>query len=331
MVHAGAMAKFRPRLRAAAAAMLCLAALGAPRAHAAETIVAGAVGSASANLWSVYVGIKKGFFAAEGITIDLVFAQANAGVIQQLAVDAVNVSIGSGLVDPIRAIEKGVPLAIARIEMQRPPYALMAKPAIKSMKDLKGKIVSVGGSKDITRIFFERMLAPSGVDPKDVDLIYAGATSARLAALQSGAADAAILTAPYNFHAEAAGFTNLGLTSDVLDMPFSGVSINRNWAQSHKAAIAKFLAVYTQSIAWLTDAANRKEAIDIMVSVSSLKADDVEKSYDFLIKGRFLEPTGTISKAKLGKVVEALKELGDIPADFAIDRLFLPGITQVAD
>jgi NitT/TauT family transport system substrate-binding protein len=319
----------RPHVLAIAA--LCVAAIAASSARAAETIVVGSVGSASANLWPVTVGDRQGFFAAEGIKIDMVFVQANAGVIQQLTVNAVNVSVGSGLVDPIRAVDKGAPLAIVRIEMQRPPYALLAKPAIKSIKDLKGKIVSVGGAKDITRIFFERMLAPSGVDPKDVDLIYAGATSARLQALQSGAADAAILTAPYNFHAEAAGFTNLGLTSDVVDMPFSGLSTNRNWARSHKDAFQKFLAVYTKSIAWLSDPANHKEAVDLMVSVSRLSRDDVEKAYDFLIKGGFLEPTGAISRAKLGKVVDALKQLGDIPADFAVDRLFIPDVTKVVD
>ena len=319
------------RIRAAAVAALGLAMLAAPHARADETVIVGSVGSASANLWPVTVGIKKGFFAAEGIKIDLVFVQANAGVIQQLAVDAVNVSVGSGLVDPIRAIEKGVPLALARIEMQRPPYMLLAKPAIKRIAELKGKVVSVGGAKDITRIFFERMLVPSGVAPKDVDLIYAGATSARLAALQSGAADAAILTAPYNFHAEAAGFTNLGRTSDVVDMPFSGVSVNRNWVASHKATIDKFLAVYTRSIAWLQDPANQNEAIDMMVAVSSLKRDDVAKAYDFLIKGRFLETTGVISRAQLAKVVDALKELGDIPADFSVDRLFMPGLARITD
>jgi NitT/TauT family transport system substrate-binding protein len=324
-----AIAWVLPALRATLVAV-GLATPGVPFAQA-ETVIAGAVGSASANLWPIYVGINKGFFAAQDIKIDLVFAQANAGVIQQLAVDAVNVSIGSGLVDPIRAVEKGIPLAIARIEMQRPPYALLAKPAIKSMKELKGKVVSVGGAKDITRIFFERMLAPSGVEPKDVDLIFAGATSARLAALQSGAADAAILTAPYNFHAEAAGYTNLGLTADTVDMPFSGVSTNRNWAQRNKSTIEKFLAVYTKAIHWLSDPANRKEAIEMMVSVSNLKTPDVEKSYEFLVKGNFLEPTGRISKSNLAKVVDALKELGDIPAGFEVDRLFLPGLTSATD
>jgi ABC-type nitrate/sulfonate/bicarbonate transport system substrate-binding protein len=320
-----------PGLRATAAAILACAMFVSAPAHATETILVGSVGSASANLWPVMVGVKKGMFAAEDIKIDMVYVQNNAGVIQQLTVDAVNVSVGSGLVDPIRAVDKGAPLALVRIEMQRPPYTLLAKPAIKSIKGLKGKTVSVGGAKDITRIFFERMLAPSGVDPKDVDLIFAGATSARLAALQSGAADAALLTAPYNFHAEAAGFTNLGRAADTVDMPFSGVSTNRDWAQRNKATVEKFLAVYTKSIAWLTTPANRQEAIDIMVSVSNLKADDVSKAYDFMIASGFIEPTGTISKAQLGKVVDALKTLGDIPAGFAVDRLFLPGITKVVE
>ena len=149
-------------LGAAALAALFVAALTAPGARAAETILVGSVGSASANLWPVTVGDKKGFFAAEGINIDMVFVQANAGVIQQLTVDAINVSVGSGLVDPIRAVDKGAPVAIARIEMQRPPYALMAKPAIKSIKDLKGKIVSVGGPKDIVLGTHGVLLTKSG-------------------------------------------------------------------------------------------------------------------------------------------------------------------------
>lgn len=321
---------FRGLPRAAVVA-LCIAASVAPCARGAETILVGSVGSASANLWPVTVGDRKGFFAAEGIKIDMVFVQANAGVIQQLAVDAVNVSVGSGLVDPIRAIEKGAPVAIARIEMQRPPYALLAKPAIKRIADLKGKTVSVGGPKDITRIFFERMLAPSGVAPRDVDLIFAGATSARLQALQSGAADAAILTAPYNFHAEAEGFTNLGLAADVVDMPFSAVSTNRTWAQGHKDALQRFLKVYTASIAWLSDPANRNEAVELMMSVSKLSREDVEKAYGFLIQSGFLERSGAISKAKLGTVVDALKQLGDIPPDFAVDRLFMPDVTKIVD
>src|SRR5262245_15363925 len=118
-------------MRASQLLLIAVTLLHGGCASAMEMVIAGAVGSASANLWPIYVGINNGLFTADGIKIDLVFSQANAGTIQQLTVDALNVSIGSGLVDPIRAIDKGAPLAIVRIEAQRPPYAVLGKPSIK--------------------------------------------------------------------------------------------------------------------------------------------------------------------------------------------------------
>ena len=38
-----------------------------------------------------------------------------------------------------------------------------------------------------------------------------------------------------------------------------------------------------------------------------------------------------IPAAKLGKLIEALKALGDLPPGFAAERLFLAGITQVGN
>src|SRR5947209_11430928 len=94
-------------VRARSAAGLCLSAelLIMPAAQAADTVIVGAVGSTSANAWPLYIGMKKGFFAAEDVVIDTVFAQSNAAVIQQLAAGSTNVATNSGLVDPIRAIE----------------------------------------------------------------------------------------------------------------------------------------------------------------------------------------------------------------------------------
>jgi len=69
----------------------------------------------------------------------------------------------------------------------------------------------------------------------------------------------------------------------------------------------------------------------MMVSVSSLKADDLEKAYDFLVAGGFFETTGRISKAKLGKVVDTLKDLGDIPRGFAAEQLVLPDVTELTE
>jgi ABC-type nitrate/sulfonate/bicarbonate transport system substrate-binding protein len=316
--------------RATGGILLALALISTP-ALGAETVILGSVGSSSANGWPSYVAIEKGFFAAEDIKPDAVFAQSNAAVIQQLAAGSINISTNSGLVDPIRAIEKGAPLAIIRIEVQKPPYTLLAKASIKSMKDLKGKMLSVGGAKDITRIFVERMLEPNGVKPGEFDMTFAGATSARFAALQAGAVDAAILTPPFNFHAQSAGFTNLGNTVDYVDMPFAGITVNTNWAAANKRTAEKIIAIYNKSMAWLYDPKNRDEAVKILMKVSSLKKEEVERSYDFLIGGKYFEPTGKVSKARLGTLVEALKSLGDLPKEFKVERLLLAGVTQIVD
>ncbi len=309
---------------------LALALMATP-AVAQTAVIMGSVGSSSANSWATYVAVEKGYFVAAGITPDIVHAQSNASVIQQLAAGSLNVSTNSGLVDPIRAAEKGAPVAILRVEIQRPPYALMAKPNIKAMKDIKGKLVSVGGAKDITRIYVERMLEQGGVKPGEFDMTFAGATSARFAALQSGAVDAAILTPPFNFNAQASGFNNLGNINEYVDMPFAGIAINTKWAEANKATLAKMVGVYDQSIAWLYDTKNRAEAVQILNKVSKLKIEDCEQAYDYLIGGKFFEPTGKVSKALVGKLTDALKGLGDLPKDFAVDRLFLAGVTQVAD
>src|SRR5262249_10528331 len=133
--------------------------------RAADTVILGTVGSASANLWPVFIGIDKGFFAAEDLKIDLIYVPASAAVIQQLTAGSLNMTMSTGLVDPLRAIGQGAAIAIVRFEVQAPPYALMAKGSIKSLKDLKGKVISVGGPKDITRIYVDRMLAPHGLKP----------------------------------------------------------------------------------------------------------------------------------------------------------------------
>ena len=299
--------------------------------RAADGVTIGTVGSASANIWPVFIGLNKGFFAEQDIKVDLVYVQSSAQMIQQLTSGSLDVTMSTGLVDPIRAIEKGSPIAIVRLESQSPPYALVAKPGIKALKDLRGKTISLGGPKDITRIYVERMLAPSGVKPGEFDMVYAGATSARAQALLAGAVDAAILLPPFNFQAVAQGYNELGLTVDFApELPFSGTVVNLAWAKAHQAMLARVLAAHAKSIAWFNDDANRAEAVKMLVAASGLKPDEVEKSYDFFRKGNFFEPTGKVSRKRLGALVDALVDLGDIPP-LALDRLVLPGVTQMGD
>lgn len=317
---------------AASALALAFALAVASSARAADTVVVGTVGSASANLWPVIIGLNKGMFAENDIKIDLVYVPSSAAVIQQLTAGSLDVTMSTGLVDPIRAIEKGSPIAIVRFESQSPPYALVAKPGIKSLRDLKGKVISLGGPKDITRIYVERMLAPSGIKLGEFDMVFAGATAARAAALQSGAVDAAILLPPMNFQAVANGFNELGLTADFTpELPFSGTVVSVPWANAHRAVLQRLLDAHAKAVAWFEDDRNRAEAAAMMVKASGLKAGEVEKAYDFYRKGNFFEPAGRVSIARLKALIGALESLGDLLPGIDVDRLLLPGVTAVSD
>lgn len=305
--------------------------LAAP-VRAADTVIIGTVGSPSANLWPLFIGLDKGFFAAENLKVDVVYVPASAAVIQQLAAGSLDMTMSTGLVDPIRAIDQGAALAIVRFEVQAPPYVMMAKSTIKSLKELKGKVISVGGAKDITRLYADRMLAPNGLKPGEYDFIYAGATTARAQALLGGAVDAAILLPPSNFQVQAAGYNDLGLTIQYApELPFSGTVANKAWAGRNPEVLKRVLAAQNKGIEFLYDDRNRAEAVRILVAVSGLKAEDVEKSYDFFRKNDFFDRTGKISRTKINALLDALVSLGDLPARGNVERFLQPGVAQLSD
>ena len=316
--------------RRALTVLAAVVALAAPAQ--AETITIGLVGAVSATHWPIYVGLKQGFYAAQDIKLATVFTLSSNALVQQLAAGSLDAALSTGIVDPIYAIDKGAPIAVLRLEMVSPPYALLAKPTIGSIKDLRGKSIMVDGPKGITRLYVERMLAANGIKASETQTLFAGATSARFSALEAGAVDAAILLPPFNFFAESSGFHNLGLSIDYTpELPFTGAVVNRNWASAHGALLDRLIKVHNQSMAWFLDQHHRQAAIDLMVEATRQKPEDVAKAYDFLLGRSFFDADGKVSKARMNAMLAALRELGDVSPALDVDRLVLPGVTQVTD
>lgn len=318
--------------RAAIGLLIAAGLLSAPRAPAADTVRIGLVGSTGPTHWPIHIGLKKGYYDAEGIKLDLIFIQSSGAVLQQLAAGSLDAALSAALVDPIYAIDKGAAISIVRLEMQLSPYALIGKPNYSKIEELKGKTLMVDGPKGITKIYVERMLAAHSIKPSEVDFLFVGATAARFSALQAGAIDATILLPPCSFAAEAAGFSNLGLTADYSkDLPFTGAVVNKHWAERNPMLMRKLMAVQNKSVTWFLDRTNRQEAIDIMAEASKLKPDVIAQTYDFLHQREFIEGTGAVSKTKMGALLTALKGLGDLQGATDVERFVFPGVTQMID
>jgi ABC-type nitrate/sulfonate/bicarbonate transport system substrate-binding protein len=316
----------------AQALLLAMGLLLAPAARAADTVTIGLVGGVSITHWPIHIGLKKGYYAAANLNLDLIHIASSGNVLQQLAAGSLDATLSAGLVDPIYAIDKGAPISLVRLEIQLPPYAIEAKAQYKKLEDLKGKTVMIDSPKGITRIYVERMLIAHNVKPSEVDYVYAGATGARFAALKAGAVDATILLPPFNFSAEADGFSNVGMVADYCkDLPFTGGAVNTNWATKNPALLKRFLDAHNKSVAFFLDPKNREEAIDIMTEASKMDRGVIVKSYEFLHSRPYMEPTGSISKTKMGALLAALKEIGDLKGSTDVQRFVLPGVGHLSD
>ena len=280
--------------------------------------------------WPEYIATEFGWFKENGVEVDMLVV--GGGAAQQVAAGALNIAY-SGFPDFIRATNAGAPVKIVINAIGQPPYAVYSKPAIKKISDLKGKIASIGGQRDITLIYMEAFLAGGGLKPSDLDFIYAKATQDRLAALVSGGVDAAILYPPATFRAGAQGFTYLGDIEPYLkDFPFTVWAVNTDWAAKNRPTLLAYVKAYGRAIRWLYDPSNKEKAVDILVKYSKQDRKDSVDTYDYFVtKLKAFSADGLISEATYKKMTDGLISLEDMkPPVPPMSKFFDPSFVQEA-
>jgi NitT/TauT family transport system substrate-binding protein len=312
------------------AALAGALAVAAP-AQAAEKITTGLIGSPNTGGWPYYIGVAKGFFAAAGIEPDFIYVPTAPGLVQELVGGSLDIVGNIGVVEPIHAVAKGAKVAILRMTEGVTPYEMVGAPAIKSVQDLKGKTICIGGLMDINRIYLERIMQANGLKDADYDIIVIGNTAQRYAALKSGTVDATMLVPPTSFYAEKAGFTNLGMIKDYAsDMPMGSADASIAWADAHRDEAKKLVAVLDQSIAWFYDDKNRDEAIDILAKVSHADPAEVGKSYDLVRAIGMYQKSAGVSRSELQHLIDAMKSIGDLQGTpVTPDQLVIAGLTPL--
>jgi NitT/TauT family transport system substrate-binding protein len=317
------------RARRLAAALLALW-LSAPFAGAAEKFEAGLLGSPNSAGWIWYIAQAEGFFAKADLEPDIIYVPTPSGLMQQLAAGSLD-TVEIGVVEPIHAIARGAPVAILRIMGAVPPYEMVAD--VKTVKELKGKTIVIGGLVDINRVYLDRIMEGNGLHNGDYDITTVGNTPGRFAALKSGSADATMLAAPFNFFAEAAGFHNVGLILDYAhDLPFGSTDVSLAYAKDHRDTLQRLLNVIEQASVWFNDTNNREAAVNILLKVmKSDQRDDVAKSYDYMRRIGYFEPKGIVSRKSIATVEKEMAAIGDSAENVPFEKLVLPGLTKIGD
>src|ERR1700732_768391 len=253
----------------------------APTAGLAQTKIAAGIVAHGPPQWPQYIAAELGWFKQDRIELDLI--SVGGGGAQQVAGGSLAIA-HSGFPDFARASLQGAPLKIIINDIVASPYAVFAKPGIKSIADLRGKLISIGGVKDVTLIYIKAFLASAALQPGDVDFVYAKAAGDRFSALVSGGVDATLLNPPTYFKATALGFSNLGdIEAHMKDVPFTVWAANTDWAAKNRAALVAFARNYARSVRWLYDPANKDAAVDILVKHARQDRKDSIDAYDYLV------------------------------------------------
>jgi NitT/TauT family transport system substrate-binding protein len=293
---------------------LAAAALSPPSARAADkpTVTLGLVAYLS-EFWPALVAQKLGYFDEAGITVDIVITGASAKTVQAAAVGAIHIG-SSGVVDPVRAMAGGAQVKLVASGVVNSTTMMFVKPEIKTVGELKGKRVIVGGPKDITAVWWAAMAKKAGLDPvNDVELLFAGATPDRFAALATGGVDAASLSTPAAFAAEAKGFRNLGLFAPYMpDLPYIAYYANADWASKNRAAVVAFVKGLQRGAAYIYDPNNRDEAAKILAEFTKVQQDVALQTYDLIVKIKAFAPDAGFTDAGIDAVQQVLIAAGDV-------------------
>ena len=320
------------RTFALAAFAAVLAASGAFNGASAQTAnrtpLSVVVISVSVTIWPAIVADKKGFFAEEGLDFDLINSGASARSLQQVAAGSAPIG-SSSLVDTMRAIGGGAKVKVFLNSLAVGTHSLVAAKNIKSVKDLKGKRVMTGGPGDITNLWWFAIARHHGLDPqKDVDLLYSGATSARLGALFGGAVDATLLSTPQSFKAIEDGFTDLGPVAPYLgEFPMMIWHVNEAWARGNEKLLMSFVRAHNKAVRYLSDPAHKEEVSRILAQASGSSLDDALKTWDVCMQVKAFVPDGAISDAAIERARDTLIAAGDLktsaPPSAYVERRFM--------
>jgi NitT/TauT family transport system substrate-binding protein len=234
--------------------------------------------------WDDYVADAKGMWAANGLQLETTLADTTAGAIRALLSSAADIasSIPDGI--PIANAQGGDIVDVCDVVLKT-PYALAVGKSVESYTDLKGKKVAISDPKSGATVVVKNMLRANGVQESEVELVSSGGSTARFAALQTGAVDAAVVVPPFDLQLQDLGFRILGYASDKgAKSAFVSVQVRKSWVQQPANAelLVRYLRAKKQALAWLNDPKNREEATQILAAKLKLSPDIATRTYDLV-------------------------------------------------
>jgi NitT/TauT family transport system substrate-binding protein len=175
-----------------------------------------------------------------GIDVKPVFIPGGVRLTQAAVSSSVDMALTGGAA--VNAMLSGADLIYIGMPVPTFAFSLYVRPEIKSVTDLRGKVLGVitkGASSDHASI---TLLRQYKMTQQDLKVLYFSRQEDALAALRQGIVVAAVHSAPITLMARRLGFKELvNIGSLKFPYPFEGIAVRRSTLQQNHDLITAFL------------------------------------------------------------------------------------------
>jgi len=278
-----------------------------------------------APLW---VAQEKGFFPKYGIDATLVFVRNTPIMIAGMKSGSISIAYGGGS-GILGASVTESDLRVLATFTGRMTNNVVARPGIKTPKDLRGKILGIQGLGGTNWMAALLWLEHFGLDLRRDNIMLQGTGEqvVRAQALESGIVDAAVIDMSFSKKLEQRGFNVIGDAQKV-DIPFTGVDIvtTRAFIADQSMLLENLLKALLESLAYVVAPKNEPAVVGLIMKKLRIK-DSVtaEEGYHDVVRTMARKPFPAIEGMR--NVQRLLKtqnpRIGDIHIEDLIDNRFM--------
>ncbi|OGP97684.1 MAG: hypothetical protein A2W10_09425 [Deltaproteobacteria bacterium RBG_16_55_12] len=257
------------------------------------------VGVPSVSMGNIIIFVTKEAKLFEKYGLDAEVITMNGSGIASKALISGNIEI-SPIATPtvINANLAGSDMAILAHTMPGVIHALMVKPEIKRVEDLKGKKIAVSSLGSLTDFLVRYIARKKGLNPdRDLTLIQTGGDAERIVALKSGVVDGAAMSHPGYGRAQRLGFSMLWDSAKEVNYPWMEITTRKATARSDREMILSYMKAHLEGIAVF----KKDREFGKKVIKKTLRLDDedlVNESYEIFSKAFLPAPYPNIKGMK---------------------------------
>ena len=301
----------------------------APGLCAAQGIVLryGQALSAHKSIFSLPVAVaeREGLFRREGLDLRVVIPIPGGAdrMIAALHDDTVDVAhVATPFL--IRAALAGSDAVAIAAEFNDPIYSLVARPEIKRIAELKGKVVGLADPGGSITYSMRKLLALHGLGEGDIKLRTIDGTPARLTCLRRGECAAVPLGQPQDLVAQNEGYRLLGTSNDAVpEHLYTVTAARRSWAAANQDAVVRYVRALSSSLTMIGDPARRGPVVRAIVDITGVSPAIAEQALELYAGKKVLPRRGEIDVKGLARVIAFMGESGQLKAPLPAAERFV--------